>query len=83
MSSFRGVFRDFTWILGAFFFIPRAAFEWLLPLFFLRFLFFFTFMFLKFQHCSCKYYGTSHCTIVFIDEEKKFKFKKKNLFYTS
>ena len=45
-----------------------------------KFFVFFIFMFLKFQHCSCKYYGTSHCTTVFIDEEKKIKFFKKTYF---
>ena len=34
-------------------------------------------MFLKLQHCSCKYYETLYCIIMFIDEEKKFNLKKK------
>ena len=35
------------------------------------------FMFLKLQHCNCKYYKTLYCIIAFTDEEKKLKLTKK------
>ena len=38
-------------------------------------------MFLRLEHCSCKYYKTLRCIIVLIDEEeKKFRLKKKKDF---
>ena len=38
-----------------------TALKWLPP-----------FVLLKLQNCSCKYYETVYCIIVFIDEEKRF-----------
>ena len=46
-----------------------TALKWLPP-----------FVLLKLQNCSCKYYETVYCIIVFIDEEKRFFSNKRKLF---